>query len=118
MASKKERIDRMIPILKSSKTALVYLLIFTVIPISIVFHDESSVFSADLSDVSALSCSGGIISIGDQKYDVIVKCGEPTTKMADGSSWVYDLGSLELVRYITFVGDKVHRIQLGGYGRR
>jgi len=108
----------MMPIMRSSRAPVIHLLIFILVSVTLLLFSKMSVFSSDLSDVSALQCSGGIISIGDMEYHVLKKCGEPTTKTGDGNVWIYDLGSSELVRYVAFVGDKVHRIQLGGYGGR
>ena len=100
---------------KNSGASVPFITIFFLISALLVFS-KTSVFSSDLSDVSALQCSDGIVSVGDMKYHVIKKCGEPTYKMNNGNVWIYDLGSTELIRYIAFAGDKVHRIQLGGYG--
>ena len=102
--------------MKSTGVLIIHLFISILVSVTLLFFGKTSVFSSDLSDVSALQCSGGIISIGDVKYLVLKKCGEPTAKMGDGNVWIYDLGSTELIRYIAFAGDEVNRIQLGGYG--
>jgi hypothetical protein len=72
---------------------------------------------AELDDYSVIQCPGGIVSIGDTRFDVEEKCGEPTRVEDNGHIWIYDYGPTEFVRYITFVEDKVERIQMGGYGK-
>jgi hypothetical protein len=90
--------------------------------------------SIDLYDSSDWKCSNGILNIGDSKYDVINKCGEPTSREEfgeptvqkefgepifredHGTVWVYDFGSTKFIYYITFDGDRVERIQYGEYG--
>ena len=82
-------------------------------------------YSIDLYDSSDWKCSNGILNIGDSKYDVIKKCGEPTFREEFGEPtvredhetvWVYDFGSTKFIYYITFDGDRVERIQYGEYG--
>jgi hypothetical protein len=73
-------------------------------------------FSSGLDDYSALQCPGALISIGDSRYSVLEKCGKPTYEQDYGNVWIYDYGQEEFIRYITFVDDKVERIQMGGYG--
>ena len=72
--------------------------------------------ASDLDNDSSFNCEDGIVEIGDTKYQVLEKCGEPTMRTDNGNKWVYDLGSTQFVRYITFTDDKVHRIQHGDYG--
>ena len=73
--------------------------------------------SLDLNDTFYCDCSGGTVKIGDTKDEVLNKCDEPTNKTnRGGEKWIYDFGSSEFVRHITFIDDKVHRIQTGGYG--
>jgi hypothetical protein len=76
----------------------------------------SFAYGIDLDDSSECECSNGIVNIGDSKYDVIKKCGEPTSREDRGTVWVYDFGSTRFIHYITFAGDTVERIQYGGYG--
>jgi Protein of unknown function (DUF2845) len=85
------------------------------VPLVLLFVDQ--VFASDLDDYPALECSGGIVSLGDTKYMVLEKCGKPTDVEDFGHVWIYDYGPEELVRYITFVDDKVQRMQMGGYGQ-
>jgi hypothetical protein len=73
-------------------------------------------YGIDLDDSSDWNCSNGILNIGDSKYDVIKKCGEPTSREDRETVWVYDFGSIKFIYYITFDGDTVERIQYGEYG--
>lgn len=73
--------------------------------------------ASELDDYPAIECSGGFVSIGDSRYIVLEKCGKPTYVEEFGNVWIYDYGPEQLVRYITFVNDKVERIQMGGYGK-
>lgn len=75
-------------------------------------------FADEPLDESILHCPAGIVTIGDTRFSVLEKCGKPTFTDEYGDVWVYDYGPSEFVRYITFVGDKVERIQLGGYGKK
>lgn len=70
----------------------------------------------DRVDETTLQCPNGMVSIGDNEYSVLEKCGEPAFEEERGTVWVYDYGPSEFVRYITFVDGKVNRIQFGGYG--
>ena len=76
-------------------------------------------FAADLNDVDSLTCDGEMVHIGDTKSNVREKCGEPTSLKKGGwgsEVWFYDFGPNTFVHYIKFVGDKIERIQSGGYG--
>ena len=75
------------------------------------------IFADELEDVDSLSCQGGIVNIGDTRFSVLEKCGKPTFADNYGDLWVYDFGPEEFVKYVTFVGDEVERIQVGGYGK-
>ena len=76
----------------------------------------SFAYGINLDDSSECECSNGSVKIGDSKYDVIKKCGEPTSREDLGAVWVYDFGSKRFICYIRFAGDTVKRIQLGAYG--
>ena len=92
---------------------------FVILSFLIVFFVcASSSFAADREDVSALGCSDGTVNIGDSKSDVLKKCGEPTRKEGfQEYLWIYDFGSSKLVYYLTFTGERLERIQTGGYGK-
>jgi len=74
-------------------------------------------FASELEDYDVIQCGGGLVSIGDSKYSVSEKCGKPTYEEDFGNVWIYDYGPGEFVRYITFVDDRVERIQMGDYGK-
>ena len=76
------------------------------------------VSGVELTDEDNCQCKGGIISVGDERFNVLAKCGNPTITEDWGNRWVYDRGPDEFVLYITFVNDLVARIQNGGYGRK
>ena len=54
--------------------------------------------------------------MGDPKYVVRQRCGEPTAKQEMGATWVYDFGPQRFVYYIKFNDGAVFRILTGGYG--
>ena len=76
-------------------------------------------FAQDLHDISSMQCDDGIVDIESTKYEVIVKCGNPSFKEnlgRGGEKWVYDFGSGRLIHYLTFNGTELSRIQTGEYG--
>ena len=89
---------------------------FVILVLMLVMFVSNTYGSLDLTDASSYRCSSGIIHIGDTKDEVFDKCGEPTRETNRGRTWIYDFGSSEFVRYITFIDNKVDRIQIGDYG--
>ncbi|MHB8844845.1 MAG: DUF2845 domain-containing protein [Nitrospirota bacterium] len=82
------------------------------------------------------ACSDRVISVGDSKTDILIRCGEPffTTshqetvkeRFGDASSrtvmvtveeWTYNFGPQRFMRVITFRNGTVADIRTGGYGR-
>ena len=92
-----------------------------------------------------LACAGGAVMVGAAEDEVRSKCGEPTSRQKSasrgsgsssrsrggggsskrggasanrrsGETWVYDLGPGRLVRYLSFQGGRLERIDVGGYG--
>jgi hypothetical protein len=84
----------------------------------------------------ALKCAGGIVSLGEIKAEVHMKCGEPTlwdqrieettvttrkghvfqnTRTVD--EWTYDFGPNRLVQILFFHDGKLVKIKSGGYGQ-
>jgi hypothetical protein len=80
-------------------------------------------------------CPNGLINEGITKYEVLMKCGEPTftderteervTKTGEGShtrytveieEWTYNFGSRKFLRILTFHSGKLIRIATRGYG--
>jgi hypothetical protein len=89
--------------------------VLTVLMLFLVY--VSSSLAVDLEDVDLLGCIDGIVNIGDSKSDVLKKCGEPTRKEGfQEYLWSYDFDSSDLVYYLTFTGERLERIQTGGYG--
>lgn len=81
---------------------------------------------------AGLVCGRTVVLPGATAREVLAKCGQPTRRQgmdgkprggrAKGASrgreiWVYDLGSRQLVRYLTFERGRLHSIDFGGYGR-
>ncbi len=81
---------------------------------------------------AGLTCGRSVVLPGAGKGEVLAKCGPPTSRRAmDGKAlqgrasargggreiWVYDLGSRQLVRYLTFDKGRLRGIDFGGYGR-
>jgi hypothetical protein len=81
---------------------------------------------------AGLTCGRTVVLPGASKSEVLAKCGEPTSRRSmdgkvrsgrtSGKSgggrevWVYDLGSRQLVRYLTFDKGRLQGIEVGGYG--
>jgi hypothetical protein len=92
-----------------------------------------------------LACAGGAVMVGAAEEEVRSKCGEPTSRQkstsrgsgsssrsrggggsskrggaranrGSGETWVYDLGPGRLVRYLSFQGGRLERVDVGGYG--
>jgi hypothetical protein len=66
-------------------------------------------------------CERTIVSPGETKWEVRIKCGEPTSASADRSwrekeMWVYNLGSTRLIRIFRFQEGRLTQVETGGYG--
>jgi len=86
-----------------------------------------------------LSCSGGVVSVGDSRLDLLGKCGPATfvesrpaqvtewvgdrvqgaarTVVITVETWTYDHGSSRLIQYVKIESGKVVNVRTGGYGR-
>ena len=67
---------------------------------------------------SSWRCGQKIIEIGDSKYDVLTKCGEPKFKEEISGAderrveeWIYKQGSRQLTRVLTFSGTRLVKIE-------
>lgn len=88
------------------------------------------------SDAPGPACGDRVISAGDTKADILIKCGEPFSKSShqeelkerldDSSSrkaivtveeWTYNFGPQRFMRVITFRDGTVVDIRTAGYGR-
>ena len=83
---------------------------------------------------AGIVCGRSVVLPGATAREVMAKCGSPTRRQGlDGKPlrgrarrakggtgrevWVYDLGSRQLVRYLTFDHGRLRAIDFGGYGR-
>lgn len=81
-----------------------------------------------------MMCGRSVVLPGATQGEVLDKCGPPSRRQslagkAPGARssgkkggggrevWVYDLGSRQLVRYLTFDHGRLSAIDFGGYGR-
>jgi hypothetical protein len=68
-------------------------------------------------------CGTHIVSVGDNKLQVLQKCGEPTFKeliKTDGfivEKWYYDCGAQKFIQTLTFSGGFLQTIEAGDYGK-
>ena len=93
-----------------------------------------SILIADIA--SADRCPNGIVALGDSKFEVIAKCGEPTfedfrqfekvaqTGIGEVTRWIvdieeliYDFGPNRFIRVFVFENDILAKISQGGYGK-
>ena len=84
----------------------------------------------------ATRCEGGIVSVGDTKYEVLSKCGEPSFTderqveriertgvnelirwTVHIEEWTYDFGPGRFIRILTFEEGRLARIRDGIYGK-
>jgi hypothetical protein len=83
---------------------------------------------------SDFRCGSRIITIGDYKYDVLRKCGEPShvnvwqevstfgsqrllvEEQVIVERWEYNLGPNNFIRYLRFENDRLRSITQGDYG--
>lgn len=87
------------------------------------------------AESAAIDCPGGIVSSGDSRVDLLVKCGEPDAKeshdeeiidrLDDGTrrklfvtveEWTYNFGPAQFMRIVTLKNGKVASIRAGNYG--
>jgi hypothetical protein len=90
-----------------------------------------AVLSSTGTAAAGLICGRAVVLPGASKREVLAKCGAPSRRQSfDGKPlrgrgsgkgggreiWVYDLGSRQLVRYLTFDRGRLRSIDFGGYG--
>jgi len=89
------------------------------------------------SDIYAatLDCAGGIVSDGDRRADLLMKCGEPDSKESHDEvigdrpgpgvrrkflitveEWTYNFGPSRFVRIVTLKNGTISDIRAGNYG--
>ncbi len=66
------------------------------------------------TDLSNLRCSGGLISRGDLRRDVLKKCGEPMRETYVPNEpyrvFIYRFSRSQYLNYVSFVHSRVQRI--------
>jgi hypothetical protein len=92
-----------------------------------------SFLTADILLADSMSCGNRLVSTGDTKAKVLIRCGEPILKEVVGEKsvyrkffglwigsstvivekWTYDLGYGKFLRILTFEGDKLVKIEKG-----
>jgi uncharacterized protein DUF2845 len=84
---------------------------------------------------SSLDCAGGIVSDGDTRMDLLMKCGEPDAKESHDEvisdrpgpgvrrklfitveEWTYNFGPGQFMRIVTLKNGTVSDIRTGNYG--
>lgn len=67
-------------------------------------------------------CERTVVSPGETKWEVRMKCGEPTAanpadpSRRENDTWVYNLGSARLIRTFRFQNGRLMQIETGGFG--
>ena len=83
----------------------------------------------------ALRCGNRIVDVGDSKFDVLVRCGEPTAieqrseelteregagRLRSGivatEEWIYNFGPTQFLNILTFRDERLVSIETRGYG--
>jgi hypothetical protein len=87
----------------------------------------------DVASGDSMKCGTRLVSRGDGKAKVLLRCGEPFFREIIGEKtyhrrffhyftrsstviverWTYNLGSTRFLRILTFEGDRLVRIELG-----
>jgi hypothetical protein len=88
-----------------------------IVMIVAVFMFASAVCFAD----SGMTCGTNIVSVGDLKPTILAKCGTPFMKgdLGGGGTrerWIYNFGSSEFMKILTFDGDQLEKIEDGEKG--
>jgi hypothetical protein len=87
---------------------------------------------SDIVSADSMYCGSKLISSGDAKAEVLIKCGEPLLKERVGEKtmhkryfdsivsstvsiekWTYDMGYGHFLRILTFEGNTLINIELG-----
>lgn len=102
--------------------------------VSLVFFAFFALTCPD-AHADSLSCNGGIVSVGDSRVDLVMKCGEPDGKdshdeeiierldrdtrrklIVTVDEWNYNFGPGQFMRIITLKNGKITDIRAGNYG--
>jgi hypothetical protein len=103
-------------------TILAFLIILLTVPVGGVY-------------AASFDCAGGIVSVGDARTDLLMKCGEPDSKEAHNEEivdrpdqgvkrkrsitvedWTYNFGPRQFMRIITLKNGSITDIRTGNYG--
>ncbi|MCG6886791.1 MAG: DUF2845 domain-containing protein [Proteobacteria bacterium] len=57
----------------------------------------------------SLQCGTNLVSVGDEEYTLLEKCGEPSMK--EGGNWIYNQGQDNLVMVVEISDGKVQSIR-------
>ena len=82
----------------------------------VVIFTASACFSDD-----SMTCGSDLVSVGDLKPSVLIKCGNPFLKEDIGGEgtrerWTYNFGSGDFMKILTFDGDRLESIDDGDKG--
>jgi hypothetical protein len=83
-----------------------------------------------MSTASAgLRCDGGLVSVGDRRFDVRAACGEPDLRLPVGEHllgaymalpyeelWYYNFGPRRFIRELRFMSSRLIAVRSHGYG--
>ncbi len=88
-----------------------------------------------MGSTDTLRCGNRLVSVGDNKAEVLIKCGAPAWKdtwtdklisnvntpgelrvNVERERWVYDLGHHSFLRFLLFENGRLARITTGDYG--
>jgi hypothetical protein len=108
-------------------TALIHFLRFQEDRLAII---ETGGYGYDDPTFGQNCADGKIISLGDSRFDVLVKCGTPQESgrfdvdqdgqrehaLLDGNEWTYNFGADRFTYTIRFRNGRVTDIRTGGYG--
>ncbi len=94
------------------------------------------VFVSSRTEAETFRCGDRVVSLGDTKADVIIKCGDTDLKDSHEESiiksidantkqkvkvivdeWTYNLGPESLIRILRFENGELVDIKTGGYGK-
>ena len=76
--------------------------------------------------VTSVRCGSRLVMVGDNKLDVLSKCGEPNMRekitgqygSQTEEEWTYNFGSGDFLYTLTFEGGHLKRIDRGGRGSK
>jgi hypothetical protein len=91
--------------------------------------------TANSAAAGTMRCNSSVVSLGETKAEVAMKCGEPASQdsrqeeimeRTEGAGtrvttvtiddWTYDFGPDSLIRYLTFRNNRLVGVREGGYG--